>query len=102
MGKSFDWDEEKNQKLVRERGLSFEAIVAYIEGGNVLAIVPGKGKYSHQKQFLIRINHYVYVVPFVEETERIFLKTIIPSRKLTQQFLSKIEGGDRDEETSRG
>ena len=88
MKKVFDWDDEKNKKLIKERKISFEAIVSLIESGNIVSIVAGKGKYAHQKQFLLEMNRYIYVVPFVADDEKIFLKTIIPSRKLTRGFLS--------------
>ncbi len=91
MAKVFQWDKEKNQKLIKERGISFEAVVLQIEAGQVLSIIQGRGKYKHQGQFVIEINNYIYVVPFVEDSERVFLKTIIPSRKLTKRFLL---GGD--------
>ena len=97
MAKRFEWNEEKNQKLIEERGVSFEAVVSYIEDGYLLATVEGKGKYRHQNQFVVAIDNYVYVVPFVEEKEYIFLKTIIPSRKLTKYFLKG--GGDEGEKT---
>lgn len=87
MKKVFDWANEKNQTLMKERNISFEAVVSLIESGNVISIVAGKGKYSHQKQFIVEMNRYIYVVPFVEDKERIFLKTIIPSRSLTKKFL---------------
>ena len=63
-------------------------IVSLIESGNIVATVTGKGKYTHQKQFIVEMNRYIYVVPFVEDDEKVFLKTIIPSRKLTKKFLS--------------
>ncbi len=85
----FEWSQEKNRKLIKERGISFEAIVFHIEGGDVLAIVPGKGGFAHQRQFIIAVNGYVYIVPFVEEEDRVFLKTIIPSRKMTKRFLER-------------
>ena len=88
MKKAFDWDDKKNKKLIRERKISFEAIVSLIESGNIISIVAGKGKYAQQKQFLVEMNRYIYVVPFVEDDEKIFLKTIIPSRRLTRGFLS--------------
>ena len=44
-------------------------------------------KYPHQKILFIEIGHYIYIVPFVENDEEIFLKTIIPSRKYTKIFL---------------
>ena len=88
MQKVFDWDNEKNKKLIKERKMSFEAIVSLIESGNIIATVTGKGRYAHQKQFVVEMNKYIYVVPFVEDDQKIFLKTIIPSRKLTKKFLS--------------
>jgi len=91
LAKVFAWDPEKNRKLIKERGVSFEAVVLQIEAGQVIAVVPGKGRCRHQKQFVLELNNYVYVVPFVEDLERVFLKTIIPSRRLTKRFLS---GGD--------
>jgi uncharacterized DUF497 family protein len=86
--KVFDWDNEKNKKLIKERKISFEAIVSLIESGNIISTVIGKGKYAHQKQFVVEMNRYIYIVPFVEDNEKVFLKTIIPSRKLTKKFLS--------------
>ncbi len=88
MQRSFEWEKGKNQKLIKERGISFEAIVANIEEGNVVAIIAGKGKFGHQKQFMVAVNHYIYIVPFIEEDETVFLKTIIPSRKMTKRYLS--------------
>ncbi|MBI4432845.1 MAG: BrnT family toxin [Candidatus Omnitrophica bacterium] len=94
MDKLYEWDQAKNQKLILERGISFEAVVTALGEGSILKIVPGKGRYQHQKQFILVINEYVYVVPFVENEQKIFLKTIIPSRKLTKQYLL----GGNDEE----
>ncbi len=88
MKKAFDWDNEKNKKLIKEREISFEAIVSLIESGNIISIVTGKGKHAHQRQFIVEMNRYIYVVPFVEDDQKVFLKTIIPSRKLTKKFLS--------------
>ncbi len=90
----FEWEQNKNQKLIKERGVSFEAVVSRIEEGEIFAITPGKGKYGHQKQFIIVLDGYVYIVPFVEGKGKVFLKTIIPSRKMTQRYLS---GGKSDE-----
>ena len=74
--------------MLQERGVSFEAIVSHIEARNTLAIVPGKGKFNHQKQFIVVMNEYLYIVPYVQEGDKVFLKTIIPSRKLTKLYLS--------------
>lgn len=94
VGRTYRWDPEKNARLIRERGISFEEVVFHIEQQRLLGIVRGKGKYAHQRQFIVEVNKYVYIVPFVEEKDgRCFLKTVIPSRKLTKEHLS---GGDRD------
>ncbi len=85
----FEWDKEKNQKLKAERKISFEQVVSLIENENVIAIAHGRGRYAHQKQFIVELNGYAYVVPFVESVEFVFLKTIIPSRKLTKKYLLK-------------
>lgn len=93
--KYFDWSEEKNQKLKSEREIGFEEITLAIEEDKVLKIIkhPNKKRYGRQKIYLININDYVYMVPFVEDEEKIFLKTIIPSRKATKTYL--IKGGKK-------
>lgn len=87
--KYFDWDPDKNEKLREEREISFEDILVAIDGGELLDIIQHKNtsKYPGQKIFIININHYAYLVPFVEDKEKIFLKTIVPSRKATKKYL---------------
>ncbi len=81
--KYHDWDEEKNKKLIEERGISFEMCMALIEKDKILAKVQNKAPYEHQQIYVLSINDYIHLVPFVEDDEKIFLKTIIPSRKAT-------------------
>lgn len=81
-----NWNSEKNKKLIKERGVSFEICLVKIESGNVLDILNSKN-YPNQKIFVLEIERYVYLVPFVENENEIFLKTIIPSRKLTKKYL---------------
>jgi uncharacterized DUF497 family protein len=85
----FDWDFEKNEKLIIERSICFEDCVLAIEEGRILDVInhKNKEKYPNQKMFIIEINKYAYLVPFVEDSEKIFLKTIIPSRKATKKYL---------------
>ncbi len=85
----FAWNAEKNEQLKAERGISFEEVVFHIENGGVLAVIahPNQLKYSHQRVYLVEIEEYVYVVPFIESDDEIFLKTIMPSRKLTRKYL---------------
>ncbi len=87
----FDWSDEKDAILRKERGISFQDIVFHIERGDVLAIAdhPNPEKYPNQKILYIQINDYVYLVPYVASNETKFLKTIIPSRKATQRFLKE-------------
>jgi len=88
--KQFDWNEEKNEILIQTREISFEEIVVYISRGDLLDILehPDKQKYPGQRIFVVNINSYAYYVPFVEDNETIFLKTIIPSRKLSRKYLN--------------
>lgn len=91
--KRFDWDIDKNAKLIKERNISFEEIVFFIERGQVLDIVDNPNpKYRHQKMFVLDVAGYVYLVPFTETGESYFLKTVFPSRKATKEYL---QGGER-------
>ena len=94
--KQFNWNTEKSSKLKKERGVSFEEVVFYIERGCLLDILenPNKKKYGNQKIPVVKIEKYVYLVPFIQNNKELFLKTIIPSRKATRQYLS---GGKIDE-----
>lgn len=87
--KYFDWDQEKNAKLKKERGISFEDIIVAMESGNVLGVKDNynQKKYPRQKMYIAKINNYIFLVPFVEDEDNIFLKTIIPSRKATKKYL---------------
>ncbi|MGE5350992.1 MAG: BrnT family toxin [Acidobacteriota bacterium] len=87
--KYFEWNEEKNERLRDERKISFEIIISQIEMGYLLDILehPNKEKYDDQRIFVVEYENYVYLVPFVENEEKVFLKTIIPSRKATKKYL---------------
>jgi hypothetical protein len=94
--KPYRWNHKKNEQLKGERNISFEEVVLAIEEAGLLDILrhSNPGKYPNQRVFVVAIEHYVYLVPFVEETEYYFLKTIIPSRKATRDYLTS---GDPDE-----
>lgn len=87
--KYFDWDNVKNTKLKKEREIGFEDCLVAISEGKILDIVESKQKYPNQKIFILEINNYAYLVPFVEDEEKVFLKTIIPSRKATKKYILK-------------
>ena len=92
--KYFDWNEEKNKLLKVERDVCFEDVLVAFDSGGLLNIVgnPKKKKYPKQKMFIVNINNYAYLVPFIEDNKKIFLKTIIPSRKATKKYI--IKGGN--------
>ena len=91
--KYFSWSEEKNEFLKAERQVSFEDVVFYIEQGFLLDVLehPNQEKYKGQKIFVVQMDDYVYLVPFVEDDREVFLKTIIPSRKATKKYLKGSE-----------
>ena len=87
--KYFDWDEEKNRRLKEERGIGFEDVLLALQEERLITIFrhPNQKKYPNQEIFVIEVNSYIYIIPFVEDQEKIFLKTIFPSRKLTKKYL---------------
>ena len=91
--KPFRWNPEKNDALKTTRGLSFESIVVAVESGGLLDVVehPNKVKYPKQTVMVVAVENYAYLVPFVEEEDHYFLKTAIPSRKATRDYLHKGE-----------
>ena len=89
--KPFRWSPEKNDLLKTERGICFEEIVVAVEAGALLEVVPHPNpkQYPRQKVMVVEVIGYAYLVPFVEEEDHFFLKTIIPSRKATRDFIAK-------------
>jgi len=90
----YKWNKEKNERVKTERGISFEQITMHIERGDLLDIVahPNQSKYPNQQILVVKINDYVYLVPFVENENGKFLKTIIPSRKSIRDYLGGKNG----------
>ena len=87
--KYYDWNEQKNEKLKIERDVCFEDILIAINEGYLLDVTAHKNrlKYPKQKMYIIQLGQYAYLVLFVEDNEKIFLKTIIPSRRATKKYL---------------
>ncbi|MDO8492311.1 MAG: BrnT family toxin [bacterium] len=85
----FDWNEEKNILLKAERGVCFEDVILAVEEGKLLESSDhgNKKKYPNQKILIVEIEGYAYTVPYVEDEEKVFLKTIIPNRKATKRYL---------------
>ena len=91
--KYFDWDDKKNDLLKQKRDISFEEIILSLANIKLLEVVEhsNKQKYPNQKMFVVEVRNYAYVVPFVEDDEKYFLKTIYPSREATKKYLDKEE-----------
>lgn len=87
--KPFRWNHDKNELLKKERGISFEEIVLAIEADGLLDELQHRNaeKYPHQLILVVALDGYVYLVPYVEEPNYYFLKTVIPSRKATRHYL---------------
>lgn len=85
----FDWDDEKNELLEKTRGVCFEDVVFHISNGDILDIIrhPNASRYPNQSIIVLNMEGYVYLVPYVEQEGTRFLKTIIPSRKATKEYL---------------
>ena len=82
-----DWSEEKNEILKTRYGFGFERVVVALSAGGLIQVSehPNRARYGHQKQFFLWIDDYVWVVPFVETSQGVFLKTMFPSRKATKR-----------------
>ncbi len=91
MNKIYSWNNEKNKKLKIERNICFEEILIAIDNNSLLDVIKhyNSEKYPNQKIFIVKFLDYVYMVPFVENENEIFFKTIIHSRKLTKKYLNE-------------
>ena len=84
----FSWNNNKNDLLKQTRNISFEEISEKLQNDEILKIINNPSpRYPHQKIFLIEINDYIFMVPYMQWSNKIFLKTIIPSRKYTKLYL---------------
>jgi uncharacterized DUF497 family protein len=92
--KPIAWNPNKNEQLRKERGVCFEDVVYHIHAGDILDTFdhPNRERYPNQQIHAVAIEDYVYLVPFIETDEEVFLKTVIPSRKATKKY-----GGEANE-----
>lgn len=96
--KPFRWNPEKNERLKSGRGISFEEMVLAIEEGGLKDILvhPNQRRYPGQVVLVVAYREYVFLVSSVEEEAHYFLKTIIPSRKATRDYLGMDEDSDEE------
>lgn len=87
----FNWSDEKNILLKRERNICFEDVVTAIENNKLLDIIKNQSE-NHQEQYclIIDISNYAYIVPFVQERNVFFLKTMYKSRKQTKKYFKGV------------
>jgi uncharacterized DUF497 family protein len=95
----FDWDPEKNEWLKQERSISFEEIALLLGNGILWRVSDhwNQEKYPGQKVFFVPVDDYIYLVPYVVDKDIIFLKTAIPSRKATKEYLKELEEKNEEE-----
>ncbi|HJD55553.1 MAG TPA: toxin [Rickettsia endosymbiont of Pyrocoelia pectoralis] len=88
----FEFNQDKNVVLFKERGITFEQVIALIEQDHVLDSIdhPNQIKYPNQKMYIVDIDGYCYVVPHIIQEDKIFLKTVIPSKKATKKYLGPV------------
>lgn len=89
--KPFRWNHDKNEVLKKDRGISFEEIVLAIEADGLLDGLqhPNPDKYPNQSILVVALEGYIYLAPYAEEQDFYFLKTVIPSRKATRDYLQR-------------
>jgi len=89
--KTIDWSNEKNEWLSLVRGISFEDILYHLSHDGLLDVIqhPNQEQYPEQRIMIVNVEGYACLVPFIEDDKVIFLKTIIPSRKMTRKYLGE-------------
>jgi uncharacterized DUF497 family protein len=87
--KKIAWNLEKNEWLKENRGVCFEQVAEILEKNEEVDVIdhPNQRKYPGQEMYIVNLNDYIYLIPAIETDAEIFLKTIIPSRKMTAKYL---------------
>ncbi|WP_089725146.1 BrnT family toxin [Candidatus Thiosymbion oneisti] len=89
--KAYNWNPSKNQTLIDERDVSFESVIFHLQNNDLIDDIkhPNDKEYPNQRVYIVDIDGYAYLVPYVESDDEVFLKTIIPSRKATRKYLGE-------------
>jgi len=84
----YRWSEEKNELLLSQRGVSFYDVLHELENNGIIDNYkhPNSERYPNQYIYVISLKGYIHYVPYVKDIDYIFLKNIIPSRKLNKQY----------------
>ncbi len=87
---TYSFSAEKNALLKAERGVNFDDVIFLLENDCLLEISHNKSSnHLNQEIMVIKINEYAYIVPFVRNDDEVFMKTIYPSRIMTEKYLRK-------------
>jgi predicted DNA binding CopG/RHH family protein len=96
--KYLNWDSEKNEILKRERGISFDEIAYLIESGQIIGIEENPG-YPHQKMYVLEIENYAVIVPYVENDNEICLKNCLSKPEIYKAI--RLKGGIMEKITKK-
>ena len=83
------WSPSKDAEIrgIENRGgIGLAECAAAIEDGRILDELPHPSR-ANQRIFVLEINNYAYVVPYVKDGNSVFLKTMFPSRKHASRYL---------------
>jgi hypothetical protein len=85
---NINWSLEKNKLLQQERGVCLEDVINAINNNDLIDTIkhPNFDKYPNQFIYIIKIFGYIYMVPYIKDDDEIFLKTIVPSRKMNKIY----------------
>lgn len=91
---NYECNENKNLMLKQRRGVNFDDVITAIEDDKLLADLKhhNQKKYPGQRIFVVEIERYGYVIPYVERASQndlktVFLKTVYASRKFTKKYI---------------
>ena len=83
-----EWDNAKNEKLKKDRDVCFEDVERAILDKQLIDILPhfNQDKYPNQNILIVLLSNYIHYVPYVKDDEKLFLKSIVPSRKYNKIY----------------
>ncbi|MFA6321604.1 MAG: toxin [Candidatus Omnitrophota bacterium] len=79
--KEIKWNKLKSERLKLVRGVSFEEIIT-----SEFIAFRKHPKRELQSFMFFYYKDYIWIVPYVEDKDHIFLKTLYPSRKYTKKY----------------
>lgn len=84
----YRWSKTKDKLLCQSRKIGFQQAITEIKSKRIIADIPhhNQKRYPNQRIYIIKLNNYIYAVPYVQNKQEIFLKTIYPNRKLNHKY----------------